>query len=131
MPGFLLRFTVWILKCMDYIGILPKSLMNLSPFHGSMIITGMGSLGINPVYHHIYDFGNLPVFLSYGTKNTNFEYDRKGNLIRHRYIELKAVTDERICDGHYFASAFKLFKKLVEHPDSLNEPLKNLNEDID
>ncbi len=130
-PRFLLRFLVWILRCLDYNGHLPKSLLEVSPFHGSMIITSMGSLGIRPIYHHIYDFGNLPVFLSYGTKKTEYDYDRKGNLCRHRYIELKAVTDERICDGFYFASAFKIFKKLVEHPDSLNERAKVLNEDID
>jgi hypothetical protein len=131
MPGFLLRFFIWLLRVMDYIGILPKGLLKLSPFHGSMIITSMGSLGINPIYHHIYDFGNLPVFLSYGTKRVVYEYDRKGSLMKHRYIELKAVTDERICDGHYYASAFKYFKKLIENPACLEYPPESLEEDID
>ncbi len=131
LPGFVLRFFVWVLNKLDYNGHLPKSLLKVSPFHGSMIITSMGSLGINPIYHHIYDFGNLPVFLSYGTKKTVVEFDRKGNITKKRYIELKAVTDERICDGYYFASAFKYFKKLIEHPDALNGPLGELVEDID
>lgn len=130
-PGLFLRWTVKLLNFLDYFGWLPKSLLDVSPFHGSMIITSMGSLGINPIYHHIYDFGNLPVFLSYGTKKTSYEYDRKGNLTRHRFIELKAVTDERICDGHYFASAFKMFKKIVEHPEQLELPPEKVCEDID
>lgn len=130
-PGIFLRWTVGLCNLLDYWGILPKALMDLSPFHGSMIITSMGSLGIKPIYHHIYDFGNLPVFLSYGTKETVYEYDRKGNLNRHRFIDLKAVTDERICDGHYFASAFKLFKKYVEHPDILEARPERVVEDID
>lgn len=130
-PGVLLRWTVKFLNALDYWGWLPKSLLQLSPFHGTMVITSMGSLGINPIYHHIYDFGNLPVFISYGTKKSVYEYDRKGNLEKCRYIDIKAVTDERICDGHYFASAFKLYKKFIERPDALEEPPLSVVEDID
>ncbi len=130
-PGVLLRWTIKFLNALDYWGLLPKFLLDLSPFHGTMVITSMGSLGINPIYHHIYDFGNLPVFISYGTKKTVYEYDRKGNLEKRRYVDIKAVTDERICDGHYFASAFKLYKKFIEHPDSLENPPECVVEDID
>ena len=130
-PGFVLRFIVWVVEKLDYIGWLPKGFMDLLPFYGSMIVTSMGSLGINPIYHHIYDFGNLPVFLSYGRKRTVFEYDKTGTLNKKRYIDLKAVTDERICDGYYFASAFKYFKKLVESPDILETRATELFEDID
>lgn len=130
-PGFVLRFIVWLVEKLDYIGWLPKGFMDLLPFYGSMIVTSMGSLGINPIYHHIYDFGNLPVFLSYGRKRTVFEYDKSGILNRKRYIDLKAVTDERICDGYYFASAFKYFKKLIESPDILETRPTELIEDID
>lgn len=130
-PGVFLRGIVKLLYALDYCGKMPKSLLKISPFHGTMVITSMGSLGINPIYHHIYDFGNLPVFISYGTKKTVYEYDRKGNLERYRYIDIKAVTDERICDGHYFASAFKLYKKFIEQPDALENPPLTLVEDID
>lgn len=130
-PGTLLRFTMFILRCLDYIGRLPKLLLKLSPFHGSMIITSMGSLGIKPIYHHIYDFGNLPVFISYGTKSVVYEYDRKGELCRRKYMDVKVVTDERICDGHYYASAFKFYKKMVEHPDLLEKRPDKIVEDID
>lgn len=91
----------------------------------------MGSLGIKPIYHHIYDFGNLPVFISYGTKSVCYEYDRKGVLNRRKYMDIKVVTDERICDGHYYASAFKYYKKLIEHPDLLESRPDKIVEDID
>ncbi len=130
-PGFVLRLIVKILYGLDYVGWLPRAFTEVMPFFGSMIVTSMGSLGIKPIYHHIYDFGNLPVFISYGTKRTVHEYDKKGNLVRHRYIDLKAVTDERICDGHYFASAFKYFRRLVEHPEVLEERPESIVEDID
>lgn len=131
LPGLLLRFIMWILRVLDYIGHLPKAFLDVSPFHGSMIITSMGSLGIKPIYHHIYDFGNLPVFISYGTKSVCYEYDRKGVLNRRKYMDIKVVTDERICDGHYYASAFKYYKKLIEHPDLLESRPDKIVEDID
>ena len=48
-PRFMLRFVIWLIKTLDYYGILPQAIVNLSPFHGSMIITSMGSLGIRPI----------------------------------------------------------------------------------
>ena len=60
-PGIFLKFTVWLLKTLDYFGLLPRFLTKLSPFHGSMFITNMGSLGMPPIFHHLYNFGNLPI----------------------------------------------------------------------
>ncbi|MBQ9080074.1 MAG: hypothetical protein IJY27_03280 [Clostridia bacterium] len=130
-PGLFLRWTVKLLAFMDYFGWLPEKLTRLSPFHGSMIITSMGSLGIKPIYHHLYDFGNLPVFLAYGAKRTAYEPDSNGNIHKRRYIDLKVVTDERICDGYYFAAAFKHFKRMVENPAQLELAPEVVYEDID
>ena len=130
-PGLLLRWTVKFLNFLDYFGLLPRKLTKLSPFHGSMIITSMGSLGIKPIYHHIYDFGNLPVFFAYGGKRTEISLDKDGNVVKKRCIDVKAVTDERICDGFYYASAFKIMKKCFENPEILNEPPEEVFEDID
>ncbi len=130
-PNLFLRAAMRFLGFLDYHGWMPRALTDVSPFHGSMIITSMGSLGINPIYHHIYDFGNLPVFLSYGMRKTSYEYDRSGELVCRRYMEIKAVTDERICDGYYYASAFKYFRRLIEHPEMLECAPEKLIEDID
>ena len=130
-PGLFLRWTVQLLFGLDYFGLLPKWLLELSPFHGSMIITSMGSLGIKPIYHHIYDFGNLPVFVSYGTKRSVATMDSEGKMTKRKYIDIKVVTDERICDGYYYASAFKLMRRYVENPEVLEQPPEEIFEDID
>ena len=130
-PGLLCRWTVKTLNFMDYFGWLPKKLLWLSPFHGSMIVTSMGSLGIRPIYHHIYNFGNLPVFLAYGGRRSVVSCDSDGKVTTKKYIELKAVTDERICDGYYYASAFKLLKRFVENPEQLEQKPEEVVEDID
>jgi hypothetical protein len=130
-PGLLLRWTVKFLFFLDYFGLLPKKILELSPFHGSMIITSMGSLGIKPIYHHIYDFGNLPVFVAYGAKRSAVAMDKDGKVSKRRYIDIKVVTDERICDGYYYASAFKLMRRYVENPEVLETPPEVVYEDIE
>ena len=130
-PGLLCRWAVKFLNFLDYFGWLPKSLLWLSPFHGSMIITSMGSLGIRPIYHHIYNFGNLPIFISYGGRRSVLATDREGNVVTKKVIEMKVVTDERICDGFYYAAAFKTIKRCVENPELLDVKPERVVEDID
>ena len=73
----------------------------------------------------------LPIFLSYGSKQTGLKLDEDGNPKKYKYIELKAVTDERICDGYYYASAFKMMKKIFENPLVLENPPEKVIDDID
>ena len=130
-PRLLFRWTVRLIGALDYWGMCPKALMDALPFWGSMIITSMGSLGIKPIYHHLYNFGNLPIFVSYGTKRRVNEIDRKGNVTTKKVIDMKVVTDERICDGFEYATAFKYWRKLIENPQLLTVPPEVVNEDID
>ena len=90
----------------------------------------MGSLGIPPIYHHLYDFGNIPVFCAFGAKYTVNELKLDGTVSPHKYIDYKFTTDERICDGHYFAAALKLFKSILKNPECLDTPPETVFEDI-
>lgn len=131
LPGLLFRGAVALLRFLDYFGLLPRFLLRVSPFHGSMFITSMGSLGIPAIYHHLYDFGNLPVFLSYGSIYSADAVKRDGTKERHHFVTFKVVTDERICDGYYYASAMKRMKRILLHPEILDEPPTAVVEDID
>ena len=129
-PGVLMKFTVWVLKTCDYFGLLPKFLLHISPFHASGFITSMGSLGIPPIYHHLYDFGNIPIFLAFGIKRRQCELMPDGSVVQKKYIDFSVVTDERICDGFYFASAIKLTKRYLNQPERLDEAPETIVEDV-
>lgn len=129
-PAFFLKFVIFLFKFLDYFGLLPRALTKVSPFHGSMFITSMGSLGIPPIYHHLYDFGNLPVFVSYGKKYEENSIDSDGTVVKHKYVDFTVVTDERICDGHYYASAFKYLMGIMKNPSVLDTPPEKIVEDI-
>ena len=130
-PGVFLKFTVWFLKLLDYFGLLPRFLLELSPFHGSLFFTSMGSLGIKPIYHHLYDFGNLPVFGAFGMKRRANEVLEDGTVVQRKYIDVKFVLDERIVDGYYYATFFKYYRRLLAHPELLDNPPEEVVQDID
>ncbi|MBO5128992.1 MAG: hypothetical protein J6B95_01415 [Oscillospiraceae bacterium] len=129
-PSVLMKFVVWLLKLMDYFGLLPKFLLELSPFHGSLFFTSMGSLGIRPIYHHLYDFGNLPVFGAFGCKRRANEIQDDGTVVQKKYIDVKFVLDERIVDGYYYATFFKYYRSLLRHPELLDSPPETVASDI-
>lgn len=129
-PGLFLKFAMWIINLMDYFGWLPRSLTDVSPFHGSLIVTDLGSLAIPPIYHHLYNFGNLPVFLAFGAKRHVVELDRHGQPVERKYVDYKITCDERIVDGSYYAMAFKLLKYYMKNPQELEQPPKEIVEDV-
>jgi len=129
-PGVLFKFAIWLLKTIDYFGFLPKFLLEVSPFHGSIFFTSMGSLGIPPIYHHLYNFGNLPMFIAFGAKRKAVELDREGKPVERKYIDFMAVMDERVCDGYYYASSFKYMKMFMHNPALLEVPPEKVVEDL-
>ncbi|NMA34450.1 MAG: 2-oxo acid dehydrogenase subunit E2 [Clostridiaceae bacterium] len=130
-PGFIVKFIVFVVRLLDYFGLMPKILNEVSPFHTSVFITDVGSLGISPVYHHLYDFGTTSIFVAFGTKRTEKVIDSNDNIVNKRTMTMRVVTDERIVDGHYFASAFKMYKTLIEHPERLESPPAKVVSDVD
>ena len=131
LPRFLLRFAISVLRVMDYFGWIPQSLINISPFHGSMIITDLGSLRIGPVYHHIYNFGTLPCFIAFGSKYHKYELNRRGEMEDHKYIDCKFVLDEGIVDGHYWAKFLQAYRYMFQHPEIVVSPPTRIVDDVD
>ncbi|MBQ7315038.1 MAG: hypothetical protein IJW83_03440 [Clostridia bacterium] len=131
LPRLIFRGAISFLRFLDYFNLLPRFLLKVSPFHGSMFITHLGSLGIPAIYHHLYDFGNVPVFIAIGSIFSGEYMTPGGEKEKHHFITLKVVTDERICDGYYYASAFKRIKRYLLHPEMLDKIRTDVTEDID
>lgn len=129
-PGLLKKFLVWLLRVLDYFGCIPRSILHLSPFHGSIFITALGSLGIPPVFHHLYDFGNVPVFLAFGAKRHEREVGPDGSVNVRRLIDYTVVSDERISDGFYYALGLKLMRRYLSNPERLDAPPEKVARDI-
>ena len=127
-PTFLLKIAVSFIMFLDKHGMLPKFVIKASPFHTSAFLTNVASLGIDAIYHHLYNFGTTGLFLAMGKKKKGFIYDDE-NIVEEKCISLAFVCDERICDGYYFANSVKLFNKYLKKPELLEENFKRV-EDI-
>ena len=130
-PGVFLKFTIWLLKLCDYFGLIPAFLLEVSPFHGSIFFTSMASLGIPPVVHHLYNFGNLPAFCAFGAKYREQELTPDGEILSRKYIDYTFNLDERTVDGFYYAEVLKYLRRLLRNPERLDTPPDAVIRDID
>lgn len=126
-PG-LLNFGVKFFKFLDRHGLLPKAIIDISPFHMSMGITNLASIRTNHIYHHCYEFGTTSLFLAMGTLREVAK--RKGDEVVYvRSLPIGVTMDERICSGSYFATAFRMLKKYLKNPELLENPPETVIED--
>ena len=130
LPGIVLALAIGLLRGLDYLGLLPRFLLELSPFHGSVFFTSMGSLGIPAIIHHLYDFGNLPVFIAFGCKYRRNEIASDGTVEHKKYVDMGFTLDERICDGFYYAAVLKYLRRLLAHPERLDTAPEAVVQDI-
>lgn len=129
-PGLFLKFSVWLLKTLDYFNKIPRFLLELSPFHASVFFTSMGSLGIPAISHHLYDFGNVPVFFAFGCKRRESAPGEDGATVVKKYIDFAFTLDERTADGYYYAAALKYFQRILRNPAQLDNPPEEIVHDI-
>ena len=128
-PSGIMNVIAGVLKWMDRHNILPKSIIEFSPFHTSFFITNLKSLGINHVYHHISEFGTNGLFFAIG-KEKQIPVVEKGEVVIEKHMPFSLVSDERICDGLYYALALREFRKIARNPAVLEKPLEQKAEDV-
>jgi hypothetical protein len=111
-----------LVKVLDRYGLLPKVLIDLSPFHAGLWITNMASIGMHSVYHHIYNFGNSSMFVSMGTIERKAGMEPDGKITRKRALPIGVTADERICAGAMYARLFATMLHCLNHPEELETP---------
>ena len=126
-PNFLLKIAVSFIMFLDKHGLLPKAIINASPFHTSAFLTNVASLGIDAIFHHLYDFGTTGLFLAMGKKKKSYIYE-DDDIKQEKCISLAFVCDERICDGYYFANSVKMFNRYLKKPELLEENVEKVED---
>jgi len=118
-PG-LARLIFGLAYRLDQIGLLPRKIIDLSPFHTSLFITNLASINTSFIYHHCYEFGTTSVFVCMGKPVPKMENgERRGKL-----MPLGVVMDERIATGIEYSKFWATVLKYLKNPEMLeNEPL--------
>jgi len=129
-PGMLLRLAVKGVEVLDWCGLLPRSLTWTSPFHGSLFVADLGSIVLPPLHHHLYHFGNVPLFLVIGGKKKTYELNKQGEVVEKKMLPFSLTLDERITDGFYFAGVQRMVFEIFKDPSQLDAPPEMVVEDI-
>lgn len=109
-------------RLLDRYGVMPKYILNASPFHTSLFVTNMASIGMPAVKHHIYNFGTTSVFFSIGAVERTTITGPNGQPVRKRYLPIGITADERICAGAMYARFVDRMMKLLNNPELLELP---------
>ena len=128
-PRPIMKLVVNTLMWMDAHNMMPKQIVELSPFHTSFFITNLKPLGINHIHHHVYNFGTTGLFLAMG-KEKMIPVVKNGEIVQEKHMGYALVSDERVCDGLYFAMSLRQLRKIMKNPAVLETRLEHKVEDI-
>ncbi len=126
-PG-LATVIVGLVRFLDRYGLAPAILMEELPFYVGMYITNTASIGLHDVNHHIYNWGNVGLFLGMGTTE-RVAVVENGETRMKRYIPIGITADERVCSGAHYARFFTDWKRYLEHPELLETPPEKIRYD--
>ena len=126
-PG-LATLVVGLVRFLDRYGLAPGVLMEELPFYVGMYITNMASIGLHEVNHHIYNWGNVGLFLGMGVPE-RVAVVENGTARMKRYLPIGITADERVCSGAHYARFFADMRHYLDHPELLELPPESVRFD--
>jgi pyruvate/2-oxoglutarate dehydrogenase complex dihydrolipoamide acyltransferase (E2) component len=124
LPRFLVRFVLWMQRLLDYHNLLPRSIIDSDPLYASAVLANLGSVGLESAYHHLFEYGTSPIFVTMGrVKKAVVPGDQDLPVVRE-VVSLKYSLDERVADGLYCARSLELIRGFLESPESLADPFE-------
>jgi hypothetical protein len=118
-PGWIRRIIMAAIRGLDRLGMLPPSYIEHDPMFASAFFANMASLGMPPVYHHLYEYGTCGVFCSLGRPVTEPGSPTSGPD-RRRSMIVRWTYDERVDDGLAAWYSLRRFKQVVEDPGAVD-----------
>lgn len=118
LPAWLVGMLVRAQVRLDHWGLLPASFYRNDPLYASLFIANLGSIGMDSAYHHLYEYGNIPVFMTVGRVRNEVVPEGGGTRVAP-CMTVRYTFDERIEDGLYCSRALDLFKGWLEDPERL------------
>lgn len=121
LPRWIVRLTVTVVRWLDFHGTMPKALREAIPLYSSVFFSHLGSLGSDPPFHHLYEFGTNSIFVTIGRIYDAPHKNRNGELVWRKQVDLMCTVDERICDGYYLIKSLKLLEAYCRNPELLEK----------
>ena len=123
LPNILRVPIVGLFKWCDKKGILPAFLVKDNIYYSSIIVSDLGNLKCNGIYHNVTDFGTCSGLITMGEIKEEIVDGKK-----KYYCEFGITMDERIADGFYFIKSIHLIEYILNNPYLLEEKASEIVE---
>lgn len=128
LPKFIMHIFMAFMRFADSHGLMPKAFSSVDPNYVTVMLSNLGSIKCDAVYHHLNNFGTNGIVITIGEIHKEQVLSADNEMCVRDVVNIGVTLDERIADGFYFARSFKLVKHLFENPHLLD---KTLGEEID
>jgi len=116
-PHLLLIVLVRLVRVADFFNLLPRSFIAGDPFFASAFLANLGSVGGAAAFHHLYDYGDIPLFVVLGGRAREEVVAVRGEAV------VCFSYDERIEDGFNAIRALAtLLREKLERPATFVSP---------
>ena len=126
LPRTLTRLIMWGVRALDYFGWLPASFIKGDSLYTSAYLANLGSIGLDAVFHHMFEWGNAVFFIVVGKRKKEPVVNERGEIEAQEVVDMNISLDERITDGVNYATTIRLLSDLIENPERLEVPPENL-----
>lgn len=116
LPHFMLKRAARFLFWANDHNLLPASFIRDDSMFTGVYIANLGSLGMEAAYHHIYEWGNCPLFVVVGKLHEREVLLDDGTYARRPVLPLRFTYDERVEDGLNAGRAIASVASILKDP---------------
>jgi pyruvate/2-oxoglutarate dehydrogenase complex dihydrolipoamide acyltransferase (E2) component len=113
-PYLMLNLVLKVVAFLSYTLNLDLPGMPKDPF-GSMMITNIGSLGLETAYVPLVPYSRVPILLAIGAVKEQ-PLVENGQIVVGKIMKVNATFDHRFIDGFHAAAMSRILKQWMEHP---------------
>lgn len=116
LPRLVLRAAVPLIRGLDYYNLLPNAFIEGDGMYTSTFMANLGSMKMDAGFHHLYEWGNCPIFVMVGAVH-DAAIVEDGEVVAARVMNLRFTYDERIEDGLAARQGFDIMLDVLEDPE--------------
>ena len=121
LPRSVLRTVMAGVRTADYFGLLPASFIQGDALYASAYLANLGSIGLDTLYHHMFEWGNAEFFIVVGKVKKEPAVNDAGVVEVRDVVDVSFSLDERVTDGVHYARTIALLTNLAENPEKLEQ----------
>jgi hypothetical protein len=114
LPAPLLRLSMAAARRLNEWNLLPYSIIESDPVFSSMFVANLGSIGLDACYHHNYEYGTCPIFMTMGRIRKMVFVSKEHEPEVRDGFEIKLTYDQRVENGFYAASVVRIIRRYFE-----------------